>query len=219
MSAPLASFSALASAAAPSARVSAAIDAAMIFVCMSHMSRGTRAVFHRSREDPSSAGWSWPARSPMLGPMTIRRTMSAALAAALLTPAAAAAEGQLLLVHGYGSASSGKDCNGSTWRNALRYYQRAGGRARASMTTVGYYRGDRGRCDAMIGDGRATNARPIQDIARDLATYIASTGRPVDVIAHSMGGLIVRAALLGSAQGWSGFPARLAVDNVVTLGT
>ena len=37
------------------------------------------------------------------------------------------------------------------------------------MTTIGYYAGDRGRCDVMIGDGKASNARPIQDIARDLA--------------------------------------------------
>ena len=34
-----------------------------------------------------------------------------------------------------------------------------------------------------------------------------------------MGGLIARVALLGSAQGWDGFPAKLDVDNVVTLST
>ena len=75
----------------------------------------------------------------------------------------------------------------------------------------------------MIGDGQATNDRPIQDIARDLARYVHTAytrnGEPVDIVAHSMGGLVTRVALLGSAQGWEGFPPRLDVDNVVTLGT
>jgi pimeloyl-ACP methyl ester carboxylesterase len=75
----------------------------------------------------------------------------------------------------------------------------------------------------MIGDGQASNERPIQDVARDLALYIHGThtsrGQPVDIVAHSMGGLVTRVALLGSAQGWSGFPPKLDVDDVVTLST
>jgi pimeloyl-ACP methyl ester carboxylesterase len=157
------------------------------------------------------------------------RTMTAllavaALALAALAPSASAADTEMLLVHGYGNAADGKDCNGSTWRNALRYYQDAGGRERSSMTTIGYYKGDDpADCDAIVGDGAASNKRPIQDIARDLANYIddeyTSQGRPVDIVAHSMGGLITRVALLGSAQGWKGFPGKLNVDNVVTLST
>jgi pimeloyl-ACP methyl ester carboxylesterase len=98
-------------------------------------------------------------------------------------------------------------------------HQDAGGRARSSITTIGYYPGDRGRCDVMIGDGNASNQRPIQDIAKDLAIYIDREGKPVNIIAHSMGGLITRVALLGSAQRWDGFPSKLDVDNVVTLST
>jgi pimeloyl-ACP methyl ester carboxylesterase len=147
-----------------------------------------------------------------------------ALALAMLAPAAFAADTQLLLVHGYGSASAGRDCNGSTWKNALAYYQDAGGRERESMSTIGYSEGDRpADCDVVIGDGEATNDRPIQDIAKDLAGYIddayTSKGKPVNIIAHSMGGLIARVALLGSAQGWNGFPSKLNVNNVVTLST
>ena len=41
----------------------------------------------------------------------------------------------------------------------------------------------------------------------------------MDIVAHSMGGLIARVALLGSAQGWEGFPPKLDVNNVVTLST
>jgi pimeloyl-ACP methyl ester carboxylesterase len=148
--------------------------------------------------------------------------VAAVSALALLAPGASAADGQLLLVHGYGDAATGKDCNGSTFENALAFYQDAGGRSRSSMSTIGYYPGDTGRCDVMIGT--ASNERPIQDIAMDLANYIdreyTGKGRPVDIIGHSMGGLIARVALLGSAQGWHGFPQRkLDVDNVVTLST
>jgi pimeloyl-ACP methyl ester carboxylesterase len=160
--------------------------------------------------------------------MTCNKTavLLAVAAAALLAfaPSASAADSQMLLVHGYGDSGTGKDCNGSTWKNALAYYQDAGGRARSSMSTIGYYTGDKGRCDVMIGDGNASTARPIQDIAKDLAVYIdreyTSHGRPVDIIGHSMGGLIARVALLGSAQGWDGFPnKKLNVGNVVTLST
>jgi triacylglycerol esterase/lipase EstA (alpha/beta hydrolase family) len=164
------------------------------------------------------------------GPLRRARTgiaaaaMISAVALAMLAPSASAADTQILLVHGYGAASEGKDCNGSTWKNALRYYQDAGGRERSSMTTIGYYEGDDpAECDVVIGDGEASNERPIQDIARDLANYIddahTSRGESVDIIGHSMGGLISRVALLGSAQGWDGFPSKLNVDNVVTLST
>ena len=147
------------------------------------------------------------------------RLLTLVAAFLIAAPAAQAADTQLLLVHGYGAHAKGKDCNGDTFKNALRYYQDAGGRARESMTTIGYYPGDKGRCDAMIGDGKATNDRPIQDIAADLANYIDAQGKPVDIVAHSMGGLITRVALLGSAQGWEGFPPKLDVNNVVTLST
>ena len=148
----------------------------------------------------------------------IRRLAAiSALALTVFAPSAFAADRQLLLVHGYGDSAAGKDCNGSTWKDALAYYQDAGGRARSSMSTIGYYPGDKGRCDVMIGDGDASNERPIQDISRDLANYIddayTSRGLPVDIVAHSMGGLIARVALLGSAQGWAGFPSKLDVPK------
>jgi pimeloyl-ACP methyl ester carboxylesterase len=153
--------------------------------------------------------------------MTSKRlcTIVATVAALALAPSAAAADTQLLLVHGYGDAAAGKDCNRGTWKNALRYYEDAAGRDRSSMTTIGYYTGD--DCDVQIG--KAGNDTPIQDIARDLARHIYEThtrrGEPVNIVAHSMGGLVTRVALLGSAQGWEGFPPKLDVDNVVTLST
>ena len=46
-----------------------------------------------------------------------------------------------------------------------------------------------------------------------------SRGRNVRILAHSMGGLIVRLALLRTQQGTPMFPPRLFVSDVVTLGT
>lgn len=143
---------------------------------------------------------------------------------------AAAATPQLLLVHGYGDADKGKDCNGSTWKSARDYYQNEGKLDPGTISTIGYYKGDapatdgkKHGCDVIVGDGKASNERKIQDIAKDFANYIhdkhTSKGKPVNIVAHSMGGLVTRVALLGSAQGWKGFPAKLNVNNVVTLGT
>ncbi|MPY97513.1 MAG: hypothetical protein GEU97_05840 [Actinophytocola sp.] len=172
-----------------------------------------------------------------------RGTAAAVTAAALAlgTPAAvgqesgsseaqAAEQPMMLLVHGYGDASEGKDCNGSTWDKALAYYQDEGGRDRGSMRTIGYYEGDDEGdawgdhgCDDIIGDGAASNDRPIEGIARDFANYIyeeyTAEGESVDIVAHSMGGLVTRVAVLGTGEGWAGFPPDVAVDDIVTLGT
>lgn len=136
----------------------------------------------------------------------------------------ARADDLLLLVHGYGydnGTPGGKNCGG-TWGNALKYFEQRG-QDRTAMKTVGYYKGDK-NCDITIGGGDATTGTPIKTLAADLAQqirkYNTSTGKPVDVVAHSMGGLITRVALLGSAKGWDGFPsAPLKVGDVVTLGT
>ena len=153
--------------------------------------------------------------------MRRRLSLLAIVAAAVLcAPAQAADDAQILFVHGYGAHAEGKDCNGSTFKNALRYYQDAGGRSRGSMTTIGYYSGDEpADCDAIVA--RADNQTPIQGIAAGLANHIhteyTSKGKAVDIVAHSMGGLVARVALLGSAQGWERFPPKLNVNNVVTL--
>ncbi|MGI8311439.1 esterase/lipase family protein [Saccharopolyspora hattusasensis] len=134
----------------------------------------------------------------------------------------AAEQKTMLLVHGY-NPDPPTNCNGSTWDAALEYYQEAGGRDRSSMRTIGYYEGDRAFCDDVIGDGQADRERPIQEIAKDFANYIyaeyTSKGEEVDIVAHSMGGLITRVAVLGTREGWSGFPPRVAVEDIVTLGT
>jgi pimeloyl-ACP methyl ester carboxylesterase len=65
-----------------------------------------------------------------------------------------------------------------------------------------------------------SNNTSIRHLAWHLANYIyanfTSKGIAVDVIAHSMGGLIIRYAL--AKQGVDGFP-RLMVEDVITLGS
>lgn len=181
-------------------------------------------------------------------PIRFARAVAVAAGASLLlgsaiTPGQAEAPGspdqqpkdpppsELIFVHGYGPSATGKSCNkdrevdgstqAGTWANALGYYEEYGDMDRSSMTTVGYYEGDV-NCDESIG--QFTNEAPIQDIAKELAIFIDSRDdqRPVDVVAHSMGGLVTRVALLGAAHGW--WPEEvgkheLNVSNVVTLST
>lgn len=89
------------------------------------------------------------------------------------------------------------------------------------MKTVAYYEHDT-NCDVDIGNA-SKNTR-IRTIAAALANRIysdhTSKGQSVEIVAHSMGGLISRVALLGSAKGWKGFPhTELKVDDIVTLAT
>lgn len=114
----------------------------------------------------------------------------------------------------------GKDCNGSMWKIVLVFYQDVGGCVRLLMFMIGYYLGDKGCCDVMIGDGVVSNGWLIQDIVKDLVNYIdceyISKGWLVDIIGYLMGGLIVRVVLLGLVQGWDGFLSKwFKVGNVV----
>ncbi|MFJ2591339.1 esterase/lipase family protein, partial [Streptomyces sp. NPDC087538] len=47
----------------------------------------------------------------------------------------------------------------------------------------------------------------------------SAKGQTVDLVGHSMGGLIIRAALAGYAKGDPTWPDTLYVEDVVTLGT
>ena len=129
-----------------------------------------------------------------------------------------AAEKPIYFVHGYNDNEK-SNC-ASLWGKALDYFQ-ARGKDRDSLKTVAYYGGDT-NCDVDIGN--ATTGTRIKHVAAALANCIyedhTSKGESVEIVAHSMGGLIGRVALLGSAKGWEGFPdAKLKVDDIVTLAT
>lgn len=68
-----------------------------------------------------------------------------------------------------------------------------------------------------------TTGTSIRHLAYHLAWFIhdrySRRGIPVDVVGQSMGGLLIRYALAAAAARKPGFPRRLLVDDVVTLGT
>lgn len=117
------------------------------------------------------------------------------------------------------------------------------------LRTVGYYEGDTefdedisnsGKPDTTEGVHALANGGPnehtggddddqhnkntdIRHLAYHWAWYVSerftSQDIPIDVVAHSMGGLIVRYAIQRVEDGDPDFPSRLLVEDVVTLGT
>lgn len=124
----------------------------------------------------------------------------------------------IYFVPGY-SPSGSYDC----W---FDYWKPAGDQLRAwGMTgpyhTVSYYQ-DNTNCNTTIINGGHRNVS-IQELGRLLAWNIYSSyskrNISVDVVAHSMGGLVTRAALTGVARGESGWPPYLYIEDVATFST
>lgn len=130
-------------------------------------------------------------------------------------PSGAAASGRatdVYFVHGYGYG----DC-GLRWNAAVGAFRQWGWTGR--LHTVGYYGSHDTHCSDHIASGRTGTS--INTLGRDLANYIyknhSRKGQTVDLVGHSMGGLVIRAALDGVAHHRSGFPSYLYVANAVTL--
>ena len=123
-------------------------------------------------------------------------------------------------VHGY-EPNGAVDC-GAYWDDARREFHEQGWRG--PLRTIGFYAGDT-NCDVTVGeDLQVSTDTSITRIAATFARHVHRThtraGEPVDIVAHSMGGIIARVALLGAAQGWPGYPnGKLRVGTVTTLGT
>ena len=117
------------------------------------------------------------------------------------------------LVHGYGAGN----CK-ARWAPAIVAWRSKGWRGR--FHAIGYYGDDRA-CDTSVG--AATRDTSITELGRRLAWDIhrrySRAGTSVDVVGHSMGGLIARVALTGVQQRWRGFPPYLHVEDAVTVGT
>jgi pimeloyl-ACP methyl ester carboxylesterase len=138
----------------------------------------------------------------------------------------------VLYVHGYDPAGSGSNCG--MWSN-MRAFLTAHGFT-GPQVTVKYYYNDAG-CAADVNgfgsptghypsgqvNGQDSNNTDIRHIAYQFAWYVHDTytaqGRNVGIVAHSMGGLVVRYALHRVAAGDAEFPSSLEVSNVVTFGT
>ena len=157
--------------------------------------------------------WPKPDRPEDLGPVP------KAWAAPLPPPAPAPSSVAVLFVHGalLGPGCVGTDVTGPTAFLAavLRRHHWTG-----PVRGVDYYCADSGRGAADIrGSARPTADTSITDIAGLLAWYVYRTystrGVAVDLVGHSMGGLIIRDAL--AYTGRRGFPPYLLVRDVVTV--
>jgi pimeloyl-ACP methyl ester carboxylesterase len=141
----------------------------------------------------------------------------------------------IYLIHGHAGGSA-TDCD--QWRT-LRDAFRAWGSTGAFKTVAFYYRDKHCNTNLALNGspakrhrvvprgahkrGSHTSDAPIAHLAYHLAWNIYDTysryGRPVDVIAHSMGGLIIRYAVAATQRHEFDFPPYLLVEDVVTMGT
>lgn len=147
----------------------------------------------------------------------------ALLAVALAPPATAApARGNssteaVYFVHGFNfpPGSPSTDCN-VYWGKALTRFRNLGWTG--SLISVAYYTGDI-NCSRRIAS--ADRDMTIEELGRRLAWDIYNNysvrGLSVDLVGHSMGGLIIRAAITGVARHLANWPTYLYVEDGVTI--
>ncbi len=156
--------------------------------------------------------------------LTLLATLAviAGMAVVAATPAQAAEpprgntkNNPVIFIHGF-KLTGGHDC-ASTWRNARTHFRNKGWTG--SLVTFGYYGGNR-NCIFQYDGNRDTS---IHTVAHKLADFIwhhyTRHNIKVDVVAHSMGGLVIRSALLNVQRRTRGWPTRLYVEDVITLAT
>jgi pimeloyl-ACP methyl ester carboxylesterase len=158
--------------------------------------------------------------------VAVRLALLALLVLALAPGSAAAKDVNrpLVLVHGH-KADSAVNCD-NTWKELMAHYRWYG--YRGSFHPVRYYRRDTA-CTEFYGSGsspsitNATSDTRIQDVAKSFAWYVYNRfnrkGVPVNVVAHSMGGLIVRYAIDRVQRKARGWPPHIVAPSVVTLGS
>lgn len=124
----------------------------------------------------------------------------------------------ILFVHGFNIFGLPEDCkhDWATMESTLAANGYTG-----QMQTISYYFDDT-NCDVKTSP-KGSILTPIEDLSKDLAWYIydqySSQNVDIDIVAHSMGGLLVRYALYRVAAGDSTFPPYLKVPHVATMGT
>ncbi|MET9545058.1 hypothetical protein ABZY36_07040 [Streptomyces sp. NPDC006627] len=148
---------------------------------------------------------------------TLALTATTTAGAATAPPREDSTQRPVFLVKGY---TPGHAC-GSKWDSAGKLFDRSNWKG--TLHRVGFYEEDDAGCDVRIDrDGKGTVDTSLKDLGRELAWKIhdmySSKGQTVDLVGHSMGGLIIRAALAGYAKGDRTWPDTLYVEDVVTLG-
>src|SRR5215469_6946540 len=145
----------------------------------------------------------------------------------------------VVFVHGLSQTNSGVSCSG-TWGTAKSYLQGShsiNGQSLSwsgALRTVGFYYADTS-CDASLYNWSShchgyydssigNNNESIRHLGCEFAWYVYLTwsqyGQSIQAVSHSMGGLIVRYDLYGTAHKLGGvFPPVLYIQDSVTFST
>src|SRR3954471_20586618 len=123
----------------------------------------------------------------------------------------------IILIHGY-DFTGGTNCN-SNWGTVVTQLRTQG--FTGPIVRVSYYGADT-NCDVNLHNyGSFGDRDSWKSIAKAFSNYVysqyTSKGIAVDVVGHSMGGLIARGAVYGSAKAESGFSKPIDVEDAVTL--
>jgi hypothetical protein len=157
-------------------------------------------------------------RPVRLGAVALVAALLAIGATACEPPRAPAKDRVVIFVHGWEALGAGSDCNANfgSLKTALRSNGFTG-----AMVTIGYYDNDK-NCDVNLRSwGAVENSTSWKELSKVLSKYVYETytkkGIAVDLVGHSMGGLITRGAVQGAQAKESGFSAPLKVEDSVTL--
>ncbi len=136
----------------------------------------------------------------------------------------------VIFVHGFNSNAS-IDCKASYWGTAISFLHNTAG-WQGSLVTVGYYKGDHD-CDAYLGNyaafcasenagNQGTTNEDLRHVSCELAWYIwenyTQYGINVQLVGHSMGGLLIRQALYDTPIDIY-LPPYLLAQDAVTMST
>jgi triacylglycerol esterase/lipase EstA (alpha/beta hydrolase family) len=131
----------------------------------------------------------------------------------------------VILVHGYDQPGNGINANGSYWAGVVRDLRDPnrgpGALSGAIAKTYAYcfYYNDTG-CDVRADGDRNRDIRQLGvDLAWYIYNYFSKFNASVDVMAHSMGGLVTNAAITGVQNHDPAFPPYLFVEDAVALST
>ncbi|WP_172638874.1 esterase/lipase family protein [Streptomyces tailanensis] len=153
-----------------------------------------------------------------------------AAAPANAAPSRSNGRSTVIFVHGYDPTFAAATNCQEYWASAINHFK-SNGYTDAQLKTYSYYKNKSGSngCTWRYkdADGKyGTRNTSLTEIARSFANRVYNSyssgpygGQKVDVVAHSMGGLVVRAALHHVKKGTRGFPSYLYIEDVVTLGT